>query len=229
MNIAIIDSGVNPRHSHVGGSVDGLSLHVNTDGEVRERSDFSDSIGHGTAIAGIIRKRAPDVSILAIRIFHETLSAPLSLLTAALQRAIEPNTRIIHLSLGTVVDESVEPLMELCQKAIRHNLVIVAAARNPQDRVYPSTFDSVIGVCQDKKCDESNIVRYAHSPIEFGAYGYSRELPGVPKEFNFRGGSFAAAQVTGRVARLLADNPTFDTWKVKERLSVSSTKVRVVN
>jgi hypothetical protein len=39
----------------------------------------------------------------------------------------------------------------------------------------------------------------------FRAAGYPRPIPGVPPERNLKGLSFAVANVTGVVARLLAD------------------------
>ncbi|MCP4750156.1 MAG: S8 family serine peptidase [Proteobacteria bacterium] len=222
MNIVIIDSGINPQHSHVGGAVDGLSMKMDVNGQIVDTSDFSDSIGHGTAIAGIVRKRVPNAPIFAIKIFHEALSAPLSLLIAALKRAIERKPNLIHLSLGTVLQESREPLGQLCRSANNNNSIIVAAARTPDDVVYPSVFESVIGVCQDKNCDATTIARYTDNPIEFGACGYPRDIQGLPRELNFHGSSFAAAHVTSRVARILEENPTFNTDEVKLRLTEST-------
>ncbi len=95
-DIAIIDSGINPWHVHVQGVEGGVAFHLNSEGEITEDDDFRDAIGHGTAIAGIIREKVPFARIYAVKIFHEELNAPVSLLLAALEWAIDRNIRIIQ-------------------------------------------------------------------------------------------------------------------------------------
>jgi len=224
-DIALIDSGVNAVHSHVGWIAGGVAFHPEPNGKVREDSDFHDSIGHGTAIAGVIRERAPQARIHALKIFHDTLQAPASLLIAALQWAIDGNMKLIHLSLGIEREKGGEGerLAELCRSAYERNLVVIAAARSPQDLVYPSSLDTVIGVYWDRSCDPAGLIYHADNPIEFGACGFPRELPGMPQEHNFRGNSFAAAHVTARAARLLEENPTAGVKWVRKRLIETAT------
>src|SRR4030067_412278 len=85
VRIGIIDSGINPWHSHVGRIEGGSAFHLDSGAKVTSSSDLRDELGHGTAIAGIIREKAPFAKLYAIKIFHKSLSAPLSLLKAALE------------------------------------------------------------------------------------------------------------------------------------------------
>jgi len=96
IEIAIIDSGINPWHSHVQGVAGGISFHLRASGKVVEGVDFSDELGHGTAIAGVIRERNSQASIYAVKIFHQTLEAPAALLLAALNWAINTRVKIIR-------------------------------------------------------------------------------------------------------------------------------------
>jgi hypothetical protein len=50
-------------------------------------------------------------------------------------------------------------------------------------------------------------VYHPGKPVEFGAWGQPRSLPGLPDEMNFKGSSFAAARVTALAARLLEKQP----------------------
>ncbi len=216
--IALIDSGVNPWHFHVQGVEGGLGFCLNSEGEAEENSNFKDEIGHGTAIAGIIRGKAPFARIYALKIFHKDLNAPASLLLAALEWAVRHNIKIIHLSLGTEREEYRADLEALCQRANDQGLVVLAAARGPDDRVYPSVFETVIGVCRNHECDENSVLHHPGSPVEFSAHGWPRAIPGMPQERNFRGHSFAVAHVTASVAGLLRMNPGAGGAWVREKL-----------
>jgi subtilisin family serine protease len=218
IDIAIIDSGVNPWHSHVQGVAGGVSFHVDESGEVAASDDYRDPLGHGTAIAGVIREKVPDGRLHAVRIFHESLEAPMSLLIAALEWAVEEQAKMIHLSLGTEREEFRPELERICRVASEKDMVIVAAARGPDDRVYPGAFETVIGVYWDRACVDDSLVYHPGRSVEFGACGRPLALPGMPEEDNFRGSSFAAARVTGLAADLLAKNPTQGAGWVKKAL-----------
>ncbi len=53
IRIAIIDSGVNPRHPHVGNLVEGVTIE-----DDRIVPGALDVLGHGTAVTGLIHEQA---------------------------------------------------------------------------------------------------------------------------------------------------------------------------
>jgi subtilisin family serine protease len=218
IEIAVIDSGINPGHSHVQGVAGGISFHLEATGKVAEGVDFSDELGHGTAIAGVIRERNPQAKIYAVKIFHQLLEAPAALLLAAMQWAIRARVNIIHLSLGTERSEYRGDLKQLCRDAVRKDIVIIAAARALEDQVFPAIFDEVIGVYWNHDCENGSLIYYPEKSVEFGAYGRPRALPGIPQELNFSGSSFAAAHVTAMAADILEDNPVAGIVWVKKML-----------
>jgi subtilisin family serine protease len=55
VRIALIDSGVNPAHSHVDPIAGGVAFGTGLNGEVLQTSDYRDTLGHGTALAGILK------------------------------------------------------------------------------------------------------------------------------------------------------------------------------
>lgn len=222
--IAIIDSGVNPGHSHVGTVSGGHGYTLDSLGRIRKTDDFMDEIGHGTAISGILSHKAPFARLYAIKIFNHDLTAPGRCLIKALAWAVERHVNIIHLSLG-VQDEAVALELEpLCQKAHDRNIVVLASAKGPDDRRYPAAFPTVIGVYWNQGCARDRIVYHPDSGIEFGAHGWPRPLPGMPREQNFRGSSFALAHVTARVAQLIKDHPDRNLLWIKEQLITDSEK-----
>ncbi|MEW6439386.1 MAG: S8 family serine peptidase [bacterium] len=222
IDIAVVDSGVNPWHSHVQGVQGGFSLRLQPSGEVLEEEEFRDELGHGTAIAGIIREKAPAARLHVIKIFHQELRAPAEVLMAALERAMALRAKVIHLSLGTERRKDRARLDKLCREADASGSVIVASARGCDDRIYPAALETVIGVYWDRQCAEDALVYRAGKPVEFGAHGRPRPIPGVPQELNLSGSSFAAARVTAWAAQHLERNPNGGSGWVREVLQEQS-------
>lgn len=215
IDIAIIDSGIHADHPHVRGEVEGLSFNTDVNGTVLINDDFSDRIGHGTAIAGIIREKSSTAKLYALKIFHDSLTACSHVLIDALCWAVDRKIKLIHLSLGTENRSIKDDLEFICQTAVHENLVIIAAARSPDDMIYPAVFNTTIGVFWDRSCDESMTTYHVAKPIEFGAYGYPRPLPGLSQNQNFKGHSFAAARITARVAHILSTHPNATFYDIK--------------
>lgn len=224
IDIAIIDSGVNPWHSHVQGVESGLSFHLNRSGRVVSSNDFRDGLGHGTAIAGIIRGRVPSARLHVVKIFHEKLQASMDCLLAGLKWAVERSVKIIHLSLGTEHEKYRTVLKKLCDKAYNKDLVIIAAARGPDDLIYPAVFSTVIGTYWNKCCEQNALIYHPGNAIEFGAYGRPRAIPGLPESFNFCGHSFAVGYVTAEAAQLLEKHPDHGVLWVKSNLAKRARK-----
>jgi hypothetical protein len=219
VNIAVVDSGINAFHSHVQGIEGGISFEENHENKIVPTLNFYDNVGHGTAIAGILRHKSPFANIFAIKIFYKKLFATPALLIAALEWLIEQDMNIIHLSLGTKSERAKNRLYDICNKAYKKNIVVVASARFPADSVYPSVFDEVIGVYWNKQCSEDSIVYHPGNPIEFGTYGKPRPLPGKSQILNFQGHSFAAAYVSSYVAQIIKYEKIVDTLDIKQLLS----------
>jgi hypothetical protein len=216
--MAIIDSGINPFHPHVNGVAGGVSFRMDENQNIIQDPDFSDEIGHGTAIAGIVRAMSPLAEIYAVKIFLKKLSAPGALLLTALEWAITNKMEVIHLSLGTERKDCKEHLRRLCREAFNNNIIIVAAGRGPDDGIFPAALPEVVGVYWNRQCRRETIICHPGCNIEFGAYGRPRDLPGIPEDMNFSGHSFAAAQITARIAALLESHPQADVEWVREQL-----------
>lgn len=217
-DIAVIDSGINPDHIHVQQVAGGHGYRIDAAGRIEKHPAFMDEIGHGTAIAGIIREKAPFADLYGIKIFQKELAASASILMAALEWAIEEKIKIIHLSLGTQAQAYKEDIEALCNTAYEQDIIIIAAARSPRDLVFPAAFNTVVGVFWDPDCTADAISYHPGEIIEFGAHGWPRALPGMPQEMNFRGNSFAVAHVTGKIAQIVKRNPALKPADLKKEL-----------
>ena len=189
MKIAIIDSGVHCDHPHVEGVAGGVG--VTPQGFT---DDFIDRLGHGTAVTAAIReKTGHDAELYAVRVFDQRLSANIDTILRALEWCTGQHMDLINLSLGTSNAAHREPF----ERVLNGAPLVVGAAHS-----LPGDLPGVIGVAPDAECPRDS---YRYQDGVFYASPFPRAIPGVPPERNLNGVSFAVANMTGLIARLLLD------------------------
>ena len=201
IRIAVIDSGIHPDHPHIGRIEAGVAF----DAAGVERTDTIDRVGHGTAVAAAIHEKAPDATLIAVKIFDRGLVATGAALVSAIRWSLEAGAHFINLSLGTTnVDRRAE-LESVVADAYVNGTSIVAAAPTPEHLWLPGALPTVIAVELDWTCprEECVLIRHDDGRIRIRASGYPRPIPGVPPEHNVRGQSFAVANATGLFALTL--------------------------
>ena len=219
IRVVVVDSGINPRHSHVGGKVNGAGIYRGEDGAVHRGPDYEDTSGHGTAIAAVIRHVAPEAALFALKIFNGALVTTPDVLEGALSYALQAGARVVNLSLGMEAAPAAPSLRGLCRDAARAGIILVASARNGSKKAtVPASYDEVIGVKGDGRLGEDTLVYCPWGPCECLASPWPRSLPGLRRERNFRGNSFAAARVSGAIACLLEETPDADLDALRDRL-----------
>ena len=190
VRVGIVDSGINPDHPHVGRVMRGVFFHAEG-----ESPDFVDRIGHGTAVAGVIREKAPTAELYAIRIFDRRLSADIETLMRGLNWCLEHGIQVVNLSIG-ITNEQHRPRFEDFLRRAHSQRVFVVSAAN----MLPGMMEGAIGVDADAECDRK-ACRFRNGI--FLASPYPRSIPGVPREFNLHGVSFAIANCTGLLVRVM--------------------------
>ena len=205
IRVAVIDSGVHEFHPHVGSVCGGIGV----DEHGLLNRDFVDRLGHGTAVAAAIREKAPDAELFAIKVFDRELAATGRSLVAACEYALTLPVHIVNLSLGTENAEHEPALRDITARLKQFNTIVIAAGEEGGVRWLPGSLPGVWSVALDWTVprDTMKIDRLNEQGGSFRASGYPRPIPGVPPEKNLKGLSFAVANVTGIVARLLADDP----------------------
>lgn len=216
MRIAVVDSGVHALHPHVGGPVIGFG--IRSDGA--RDPDYVDRIGHGTAVAAAIRERSPAAEILAIKVFWTSLSTDALTLAHAIEAAAGEGADIVNLSLGTTQELHSERLALALDVARRAGVFVVAAFDDGGRRWLPGALDGTIGVRVDwdLRRDVIRLERAGTRTIVL-ASGYPRDIPGVPRERNLKGVSFAVANATGLIAQALDAGPVADIEELFDRLA----------
>ena len=219
VRVAVIDSGIMDGHPHVGFREQGVRIDEEEVGGFSVRDDLTDTVGHGTACAGVIRSIAPECGITSVKILDVHLMSSSEILGQAICWAImEGKADVINLSLGTRNEEAIQPLRGVCDKAKITGTVIVAAACDDKETDYPAAFADVIGVTSSKN---GGFYVSHETPISFYAPSYPRSIPGHRKEEHFRGPSFAAARITGLVTLMVEVNQKMDVYAAVGMLSRS--------
>jgi hypothetical protein len=189
MKIAIVDSGIHPGHPHVGEIAGAVEITL-----AGVSNDAIDRLGHGTAVAGAIREKMPDAELYAVKVFDRRLTANIDVILRALEWCREHQMDLVNLSLGTENPAHRASLL----RVLGDDLLVVSAAN-----VLPGSLPHAIGVLPDPDCPR-DAFRY-HAGV-FHASPYPRPIPGVPVARNLQGASFAVANMTGLVARVLKNS-----------------------
>ncbi len=223
VNVAIIDSGIDSDHPQIGPIAGGTQLSL--DGRIITGGDFTDCAGHGTACAGIIRKKAPQADLFSIRIFDASLGTDGRLLIAALQWAVEQQIDVVNLSLGTTDVALRDELQNACRQAVNAGLILVAAEHNEGRESYPAVFSEVIGVTAGKVRGTYGYYYRPGAMIECVARGDEQRLCWTNPRYVMTGGtSYAAPHITGIVALIRQAHPNASLQQVREMLQAHALK-----
>ncbi len=190
--VAILDSGVTQNHPHIGNVAGGIA--ITPQGTVE---DYTDWLGHGTAVAAAIHEKAPEAELLIVKIFGRRLAATMDQLLQGLEWALDQHADFINLSLGTQNENHRDRFIPLITRASQLGSQIISAHKIGNHPCFPGSLPGVIGVEANPAIPRHEI-RYSDNLVT--ASPYPRPIPGVPPEKNLHGVSFAVANVTGYLA-----------------------------
>ena len=208
VSVAVIDSGVNVPHPHLPSVSGGVAFDLRG----QESADYLDRLGHGTAAAAAIHEKAPEAEIFAVKVFDRELATTVSTLVRAIDWASERGTRLINLSLGTPNAFRAPELAPAVERAVARGSILVSAYEHDGQTWFPGSMPGVVGVVIDVQQPREHVVAAGlGSRIALRASPYPRPIPGVPPERNLQGISFAVANATGVLARVLVGHPNIVT------------------
>ena len=201
MRVAVIDSGVHARHPHISGVSGGVS--IGPEGVI-EQDSYVDRLGHGTAVMAAIHEKATQAEYFAVQVFHSSLRSSAMALLRAIEWTIEQRMDIVNLSLGTRNADHSEQFSRMVERALAAGVALVSAREMDGQPCFPGCLPGVLRVSLDERCDRNRYrVQKAGDGIAFLASGYPRPAPGIPRERNLQGISFAVANMSGFAARAL--------------------------
>jgi subtilisin family serine protease len=228
IKVAVLDSGIETTHPMLDGLILSDDLAVIDDGLqlATVSGEGKDVFGHGTAIAGIIRRVAPEAEIGSFRVLGQQLRSRTLIIREGVRLALERGYHILNCSFGCGREDHVLHYKDWIDEAYVRGCHIVAACNN-QDfmkREWPGHFPSVITVnfasnaASAGGSDEALFYR-SGTLVEFIAPGQDIVVPwlaGAIKKVT--GSSFAAPYVAGVLARLISGCPTLSPLHTKTLL-----------
>ena len=220
VRIAVLDSGIEFAHFAL------ADCQADEDWIISERQGSAralpgkgeDIFGHGTAIAGILHRLAPEASIGSIQVLDPTLGSRNRLIRAGALFAIGRGFHILNCSFGCRDDggRHVMTYKQWVDEAYHRQVHLVTACNNDDTGVqeWPGAFSSVLNVEQVSELEDRWSYR-AERMVEFAA-GSLGELPW--RDGGYRqvsGSSFAAPIVSAYLARLLGRFPDLTVAQAK--------------
>jgi len=198
IRIAIIDSGVNLAHPHIGNIAGGVTI-----ASSKTNPTYIDHLGHGTAVAALIHHRAPQAQLFAVKVFHDALATNLRTLLCAIDWCLGNNIDVINLSLGTTNQNHRAAFETAIARVQAKSKTLVSAAEMQNQPALPGILAGVIAVLADNTKEPNEFgIKTLHGKNIFTASPYPREIPNVPREHNLHGISFAVAHITATLANL---------------------------
>jgi len=220
VRIAILDSGIEIDHPELVGLKLIDDLHVVDSGiqiEVKA-GNGTDIFGHGTAIAGVIRRIAPDAEIGSIRVLGESLASRTVIIREGIRQAIDRGYRILNCSFGCGLAEHIFQYKEWIDEAYLKGIHIVSACNNHDFRQpeWPGYFPSVVTVNMARLDDDRTFFYKPGHLVEFVARGVNVELPWNNHSVReVTGSSFAAPVMSGLLARVISVMPSISPLEAK--------------
>jgi subtilisin family serine protease len=198
ITVALVDTGVDATHPTLSEtSITGWNV-------IEETTNVLDLCGHGTGVAQIVAREAPDASLMILKSFRDDCYTDPSYISVAIQYAHQQGADIIL--VNAALSEADAQLVEVVEAALADGVIIVAAAGNYQDDAprFPAALPGVIGVGGSE-------VPSAHYPwVKVSAQSrgvVAARAGGGYKAYD--GTSFATPLIAGRIAHELTHSETY--------------------
>lgn len=243
VKVAVIDTGVdtaNPQLTHAVDASRGANYLPAKDGkgqpiERGNKQGTTDTVGHGTRVAGIIAARpmkgtgfvglAPEATIIPIKQNDAEGHGTSGTLATAINHAVAAGAQVINISQDTANAVAPGgPLQNAVDEALRHKVVVVASAGNDgidgnSKRTYPASYPGVLAVAASDRNNEKAPFSQAGDWVGVAAPGVDM-ISTVPKggHCSDNGTSFSAPYVAGVAALIKAKHPRWTAQEVTAQI-----------
>ena len=225
VQVAVLDSGIDSTHPDLADRIDGAFAVEVDPGSKRPAwrkvapKTNNDVYGHGTGVASVIAKLAPNARIIDVRVLGTDNGGSVACSIKALKKSVERHWPILNMSLaiGTSFASRVRPL---CEAAWRQGQVVVSAKRNYtplyDDLGLPAELATSISVDTELLPDPRTIRFRSGEIIEFVALGENVTVAAPGGLYTTRRGtSYATPAVSALCAVMLGAFPGLLPFEVR--------------
>ncbi|MDH6579648.1 type VII secretion-associated serine protease mycosin [Kitasatospora sp. MAP5-34] len=248
VTVAVIDTGVDNTNPQLAGKVidGGSSLVDQSTGQAVPGNGTTDTVGHGTKVAGIIAARvydktgfvglAPDANIFSIRQNDAQGNGSVQKLTDAVNEAVDHNVQVINISQdvrGT--DDTGQgfvgkaDLQKALTRAENAGIVVVASSGNDglEGATYPAAFDTVLAVgASDRNNERASFSQYGDF-VGVAAPGVDMlSTAPILGQCVDNGTSFSSPYVAGVAALLKGEHPDWTAKQVRARIEQTAQRTQ---
>ncbi|WP_329258817.1 type VII secretion-associated serine protease mycosin [Streptomyces sp. NBC_01478] len=239
VKVAVIDTGVDVKNPQLKQAVDAsagenLLPTKNAKGESIDRGNkqgTTDTVGHGTRVAGIIAARpakgtgfvglAPDATIIPIKQNDAEGDGTAATLATAIDDAVRKGAGVINISQDTANAVAPDDKLEAAvDRALERGVVVVASAGNDGlggtvQITYPASYKGVLAVAASDRNNERASFSQSGEFVGVAAPGVDM-ISTVPGDGHCsdNGTSFSAPYVAGVAALLKAKYPKWSAQQI---------------
>jgi subtilisin family serine protease len=229
VTIAVIDGGLDLNHELFAGRIDSASYDFVSD-DSSPWITSGDPANHGTCVAGIIARGAPQARLLILRSFPVGGDGNSFALAKSIYYAIEHGADIINMSFGmTQIDGIIEEALAAASDA---GVILICSAGNTgTDRYrFPAFLSNVISVAAVDSLDRRAYFSSFGPHIDLAAPGTSIYGPLCGENWGWwEGTSFSAAYVSGLAALIRQVQPGFTASQVIARIKATAVDINDMN
>jgi subtilisin family serine protease len=242
VKVAILDTGIDPRHPLLRESIASGWDFVQNDADPTDQKDFIDNdrdgavdeaYGHGTHVAGIVHLVAPDAQLMIGRVLDADGRGDIVDVTAGVRWAVAYGAKVINLSLGKPMvlnsRDAVEALQEALGEAEAAGVIVVSSAGNNAvaSPDFPAISSHAFGIgATDASGNAAPFSNFDGSELLLSAPGIGIRscFPGDGYKL-WSGTSMSAPWVAGTAALLAEKHPSWTMDIMKTRLKSSVTPI----
>lgn len=201
----IIDSGLSDSEDLRKNCIGGCSImkDTNDSDKIRIDNNYTDTLGHGTAVADALLKSAADIQVFCIKIYQDVLESDSNILIYAMNYIFDNDIYcdILLISSGITYIGEYYSMQDIVKKLRAKGTIIISAYDNDGTISYPAAFEEVIGVGISQNVNVIPQVIYDNMVNVEMPNKYYRLKWVKPSSIIISGSSFA----TGRVASIVAE------------------------
>ena len=223
VKLAVLDTGIDWSHPVFENLEAGndIAFEENASTVSSKNAVDPDPFGHGTAIASIIHRLAPDASLGSIRVLSGDARSGCNIVHAGAKLGIRENYKILHCSFGSQLRARLPDFKTWIDAAYLKQVHVVGATSNlsPTRTDYPSHFPSVIGLSGVSKSADYRIGFHPDRLVQFTLPVDGFVVAWRENAYRKVGGtSFAAPIMTALAAKLLETWPEATPHELKALL-----------